>query len=253
MNAYKYLNWLILFFSMTTSVFISSCGNEDENVIDNVKDMAPTNAKAIDLSLPSGLKWANMNVGATRITDYGYNFAWGETKPKKEYIWETYLLSNGTPTSMQKYCTSEKYGIVDHKEVLEPEDDAAHVNWGGKWRMPTAYEEGELIENCHLVWTVNYNNSGVAGYIVYKAKSDSDKGVVVHREEEPSNYSLSDVHIFLPATAKGYDESYGRYWSSSVVLDECNCAWWLRVDDFSYSKVKMTDRYQGWPVRAVCE
>ena len=61
--------------------------------------------------------------------------------------------------------------------VLDSQDDAAHVVWGGKWRMPTDLEQDELRDNCYLLWTTDYDNSGVPGYIVFKAKSESDKGI----------------------------------------------------------------------------
>ena len=50
---------------------------------------------------------------------------------------------------MTKYCTDDSYGIiVDNKTILDPEDDVAHVKWGGSWRMPTIDEYKELIYNC---------------------------------------------------------------------------------------------------------
>ena len=36
--------------------------------------------EAVDLGL--SVKWANMNVGATKDSGFGSYFAWGETKPK---------------------------------------------------------------------------------------------------------------------------------------------------------------------------
>ena len=77
---------------------------------------------------------------------------------------------------MTKYCTSSSGGTVDNKTTLDLEDDAATQNWGGAWRMPTHTEMAELLNNCYLVWTSSYNDSGIAGYIVYAAKSLSDKG-----------------------------------------------------------------------------
>lgn len=64
---------------------------------------------------------------------------------------------------MTKYCSSSDFGIVDNKTKLEPEDDAATVNWGGAWRMPTKEEQVELIIECN--WTLDTMN-GVDGYTV---------------------------------------------------------------------------------------
>ena len=94
----------------------------------------------VDLGLPSGLKWATCNVGATVSTDFGDYFAWGEVESKKNYSWDTYKYGNGRGGKFTKYN-----GIID-KTTLYLEDDAAHVNWGGAWRMPTEEDVKELIE-----------------------------------------------------------------------------------------------------------
>lgn len=160
----------------------------------------------VDLGLPSGLKWATMNVGATKPEGYGAYFAWGETEPKSNYSWSTYKwcnvsynnVSNNYDKKITKYNTQSSYGTVDYKTVLAPGDDAAHVNWGGSWRMPTAKECDELINNCTWTWTTQ---NGVKGRLVTGPNGKS---------------------IFLPAA--GYrDGRYledagtkGDYWSSSL-------------------------------------
>ena len=180
----------------------------------------------VDLGL--SVKWATMNVGATKVTDYGKYYAWGETKAygeedqtnvnnynytggyTKTYgFWNTYKWSNDVEGYL--FC---KY---PPSTTLEPEDDAAAQNWGGAWRMPTHAEQVELEENCYWVWTSNYNGSDIAGYIIYAAKSSSDKGQVVYNGNTPSSdYSLSDFHIFLPA-AGSYSESLDNMGVSGTV------------------------------------
>ena len=49
----------------------------------------PANLQAIDLGLQSGTKWANMNLGATNISDYGDYYSWAETYPKEKYSLST--------------------------------------------------------------------------------------------------------------------------------------------------------------------
>ena len=101
----------------------------------------------VDLGLPSGTKWATCNVGATAPEAYGDCFAWGETEPKDYYDWNTYKFTTDG-------CrTFTKYNDTDGKTTLDPEDDAAAVNWGGRWRMPTDAEWIELEENCTWTWT----------------------------------------------------------------------------------------------------
>ena len=111
---------------------------------------------AIDLGLPSGLKWASFNLGATSPEEYGDYFAWGETEPKSNYSWSTYKWCMGSENTLTKYCSNADYGyneFTDDKTVLNPEDDAAHVNLGDKWRIPTIDDLEELRGNCVWEWT----------------------------------------------------------------------------------------------------
>ncbi len=154
----------------------------------------------IDLGL--SVKWATMNVGASNPEDYGDYFAWGETEPKDVYDWSTYKWCNGSYTSLTKYNTSSSYGTVDNKTKLELSDDAAHVNWGGAWRMPTDAELTELREQCTWTWT---RQNGVNGCKVM-SKSNGNS-------------------IFLPAAGfRNYSSLYNAgsscyYWSNSLDTD----------------------------------
>ncbi|MBQ7388829.1 MAG: hypothetical protein IJW01_05635, partial [Paludibacteraceae bacterium] len=132
---------------------------------------------AVDLGL--SVKWATCNVGASTPEGYGNYYAWGETTTKSTYDWSTYKWCNGSYKTLTKYCTSSTYGTVDNKTVLELADDAARVNWGGAWRMPTDAEWTELRENCEWTLTSDYNGTGVKGRVV-TSKTNGN-------------------HIFLPA------------------------------------------------------
>ncbi|MBQ7946501.1 MAG: InlB B-repeat-containing protein, partial [Bacteroidales bacterium] len=193
----------------------------------------------VDLGLPSGLKWATCNVGATTPQGYGDYFAWGETSPKSNYTWETYKFrtsgDNDDNVKFNKYNTSSNHGTVDNKTTLDLSDDAARANWGGKWRMPTEAEQEELRNNCTWTWTLQ---KGVNGYKV-TSKTNGNS-------------------IFLPA-AGGCDGtsvyrvgSYGYYWSSSLDESDPSDAYCLdfssRTVDWGYD----SGRNDGHPVRAVC-
>ena len=117
----------------------------------------------VDLGLPSGTLWATCNVGADNPEDYGDYFAWGETEPKDVYDWSTYKWCNGSYNTLTKYCTKSSYGTVDNKTELDPEDDAAYVNWGENWRMPTLDQQTELRTECTWTWTTQ---NGVNGRLV---------------------------------------------------------------------------------------
>ena len=169
----------------------------------------------VDLGLPSGTKWATCNVGATSPEEYGDYYAWGETEPKTTYSWRTYKYGPYYG-ELTKYCTDSDYGkdgFVDNKTVLELADDAARVNWGGQWRMPTDDEWTELRENCTWTWT---NLNGKNGYEVKGANGNS---------------------IFLPAAGyrDGFDSYYGYYWSSSLRAGNPDDAWgvYFGSDDVS--------------------
>ncbi len=190
-----------------------------------------TVGEAIDLGL--SVKWASWNVGATAPEEYGAYFAWGETDVDYwEYDWASYKWCNGSSTTLTKYNTSSSYGIVDNKTTLDPEDDAAHVNWGGAWRLPTPAEWIELKTNC--TWTRTTRN-GVNGWLVTVSNGNS---------------------IFLPAAGRRIDSSldyagsYGHYWSSSLYLDTPYRAW--HVFFYDYVDWYDYDRYNGCSVRPVC-
>ena len=216
----------------------------------------------VDLGLPSGTKWATCNIGASKPEEFGNYYAWGEVTPKDVYDWKTYKYGSSYH-ELIKYNTENPYfcygknGFVDGKTTLELSDDAANFNWGGKWRMPTKIQQDELREQCYWVWTENYNGSGMKGYIVYKAKASSDKGVKITVGISPlSSYSLSDAHIFLPAAGYRNDGDFrlvgflGRYSSSSLYTDGPYYAWYVlfgQNDVYSYANY----RFYGQPVRAV--
>jgi uncharacterized protein (TIGR02145 family) len=127
------------------------------------------------------------------------------------------------------------------KTVLDPEDDAAHVNLGGNWRMPTVAEWTELLENCTWEWaTLN----GVNGQKVTGKKS-----------------GYTDKWIFLPAAGKRYISSLdfagsdGYYWSSSLGADpvgDSDHAWFMAFSS-DFIGVHAYDRCDGLSVRPVTE
>ena len=196
----------------------------------------------VDLGL--SVKWATMNVGATRPEEYGDYFAWGETKPKSVYTWYYYKYCNRSSDTIDKYRYDNGYidGFTDNKTVLDPEDDAAYVNWGGSWRMPTKAEQDELRENCTWTWYAVENTefNGVAGYKVQSKKT-----------------GYTDKWIFLPAAGYRKDSrlilvgDYGYYWSSSLYArqsyDACYLYFYPGYVDWDYNS-----RCYGRSVRPVC-
>ena len=190
----------------------------------------------VDLGL--SVKWATCNIGADTPGEWGDYFAWGETEPKSSYMWSTYKWCNGTKNTLAKYCLEGSYwdgaGSCDYKNTLDPEDDAAQVNWGGSWRIPTYAEWNELIKNCKWTWT-GYGirvTSKIAGY--------------------------TDRSIYLPAAGfkhsngTNYSSYRGLYWSSNTyntILPYKASSVLFTDNDFF---VTGDDFYRGLPVRPVC-
>ena len=119
----------------------------------------------VDLGLPSGTLWATCNVGASSPEERGDYFAWGETEPKDYYEWNTYKWCNGSWKTLTKYCSysEEGYnGFTDGLKELLPEDDAATVNWGAPWHMPSKEQIREIYRNCTRKRT---QRNGVEGWL----------------------------------------------------------------------------------------
>lgn len=205
-------------------------------VIDKIKGNMIDGHEYVDLGLPSGTLWATCNVGANTPVEYGDYFAWGETKPKTDYRWETYKWIKGREDFITKYCVDRGHGIVDNFTTLLAEDDAATVNWSAEWRMPTQEEQEELIGGCNWEWTDDFNGSGVTGRIgISKTNGNT---------------------IFLPAAGvRVYAENnvageYGDYWSSSLNESISIPAYSLNfcsdnIDWYLYNRI------EGHSVRAV--
>lgn len=101
----------------------------------------------VDLGLPSGTLWATENVGARYSGNVGDFFAWGETEPKNQYLWSNYKFNDNSYCPM-KYTTYESCGSEsDNLSTLQTIDDAASVNWGSEWCIPSIAQWEELRDN----------------------------------------------------------------------------------------------------------
>lgn len=189
--------------------------------------------RAVDLGL--SVKWATMNIGANDSLESGYYFAWGETVQKSDYAWSSYKYCKGSFDTFTKYCKDPEYGTVDNKTVLEMKDDAAAVNWGGSWRMPTKAEWEELLDPANCEWTRTET-----GYYVQSKKT-----------------GFTDKRIFLRGAgyftgSKLIPDGDLYYWSStlasSVMYGYDEEAYIMHTNSMSTS-----DRFLGYPVRAVTE
>ncbi len=223
-------------------------------------EFAEQTIATVDLGLPSGNLWATCNVGAINPWDYGDYYAWGETQTKDKYIWGNYKYSYGSYSWLKKYNNNADYGTVDNKTTLESADDVANAVFGANYSMPTTADWSELCSQCYWVWTADYNNRGVSGYVVYRAKADADKGTGVFKYgTQSASYSLSDAHIFLPAAGNRIDDNHynyagsqGYYWSALLYTDNYpSIAWMLWFSSDGVGAHSSHDRYIGQSVRPV--
>ena len=212
------------------SLFVGDDGND--KIINDLTNMTDDEIfKAlgyVDLGLPSGTLWATKNVGATSPEEFGDYYAWGETEPKVNY-------------------SQSQYHYEDTQETLPLGNDAANVNWGNGWVMPSASEFEELINYCQWIWSEGYNNSTIKGYIVYRRS-----------EEQNHTYNTaSDAHIFLPAAGvrNGSEDPAGQnvycyYLSATLDTEQVSEAKALVIPGTENHVISVT-RYCGYSVRPV--
>ena len=195
------------------------------------------NHEYVDLGLPSGTLWATCNVGASSPEEYGDHFAWGETSPKDYYDSSTYkwcYYDNNGYWQLTKYDYSSFPTIEgDGKTELDPEDDAAYVNWNPYWRMPTSDQIEELVNCCSWQWT---QRNGVNGQLGTGQNGNT---------------------IFLPAAGYRWRESLsnvgsvGRYWSRSLCSYDTADAYLLNFYSFNVYNCFNFNRFNGFAIRAV--
>ena len=128
----------------------------------------------VDLGLPSKTMWATCNVGADKPEDEGllfqfgrvYGYKYGDKNHKFKTKYQNLL--DGSPSQYTPLTTSGK--VYKANDILDLADDAAHVNMGGKWMMPTNDQLKELHKNTKheieridgikgMLFTSNINNN----------------------------------------------------------------------------------------------
>ena len=206
---YEFLGWSDSSFTNVES---------DIDVYAQYKRVAVCGHEFVDLGLPSGMLWATYNVGATKPTENGDYFAWGETEPKKDYSWSTY-----------KWCTVDstgaldkllKYNKIDSTTVLDPKDDAATANWGYAWRMPTMKESNELVNGCTWDWTKDFQGTKVAGMvgtskvngnIIFLPMANSYTGAKLTTTVDDGYIWSSTLSTVVDNNGNGYDNKKGEH------------------------------------------
>lgn len=205
-----------------------------EAIVTNGAAQRPEHAY-VDLGLEGfpNLRWATCNLGAEHPFEVGDFYSWGETAKKLGYAEAQYkLYEDGDKTKVSKY------NDTDHLTRLQPEDDAAHVQWGDNWRMPRVEETRALAEQC----TVKYyyaSESPYCGVAGTEVKGPNGNTIFL-----PS-HSFPDVSFWFTRqgmwTSDLKDEGYA-YFSIVYSLNE------LKI----YGDTSTT-RDVGATIRPVCE
>ena len=201
--------------------------NEDSSVRYLLENIPTHNGhEYVDLGL--SVKWATCNVGASSPEQSGLYFAWGET---------TGYTSKQVPAV--RAFTENEYKAGPAASIsadLALEQDAAHVNLGGNWRMPTKNECQELLDNCDDSWTDGYNGTDVAGWVLTS--------------------KVNGKSVFFPAAGDCSDSnvlgvgSNGEYQSAMWDSYSTKLAWFLDFGSMGHN-VSSSSRFQGRSVRGV--
>lgn len=257
---HKFVSWTVdgdIFYVPTITIEVKVENSIAVEFAEAASPFDPVNGHAyVDLGL--SVMWATYNVGVDesvvetleeeeyKTELFGDYYAWGELEANKAegYSWSTYAYGKNKD-KLEKYCTESSYGLdgfTDDKITLDPEDDVAHIKWGGSWRMPTKAEWAELFNaaNCDLEWTTNEKG-------VYGLKITSKKP------------GYKDAVLFLPAA--GYRSNFdlyegeeygGNYWMSSIYAigpRYANCVIFDINDSRNIDGTR--NRYYGQSVRPV--
>ena len=172
--------------------------DSDNMIIQNING-TENGHSFVDLGLPSGLLWATCNVGAESPEQAGLYFAWGET---------TGFTAEQVFSWIRLFRKSE-YSACDINENLLPVNDAAHVNMGGNWRMPTKVDFQELIDNCDVAWTEDYNGTGAAGRI-FTSKTNGNS-IFLPAAGYASNYEIIDKNKTGGLWSSTFSRGYGQW------------------------------------------
>ncbi len=201
----------------------------------------------VDLGLPSGLKWATCNVGASSETESGVFFQWGDISgisgslvgkySDENYSWATAPFNNGSDSCDEEYFNAHKSEWLDDNDNLKSEYDAATQIMGDGWRMPTKADFQELLDNTDDEWA---QVNGVNGW-KFTSRVDENK------------------YIFIPFSGERLDSSFyfqgtfGNVWSSSLNASAPNCAWNLYLDSVGFVVDSDDIRGYGFVVRGVMD
>ena len=185
------------------------------------------------IDMGTSVMWSPVNLGATVIGEYGDYYAWGETEPKEKYSWENYKWCKGKETQLTKYFEG------DNRTILELEDDAAHVRWGGTWRIPNQKEWKELVDKCDCRYVHSTQGKG----FLFTAKN----GNTLFFPLAGTKDAMFDLFGY---SAEG---SFGSYQSNGIRGTEWSLSRTITFDkEENFLYMQGRSRFQGTSIRPIC-
>ena len=205
--------------SLNTTYYYVACAEvHDKEFYGDVKSFTTKELQtsgAVDMGL--SVKWATRNLGASKPEEYGGFYQWAGTRDVSDtsiYLyWDNcpYHTGSSYSSGWTKYNTQSSYGTVDNKTTLEASDDAAAVNLGEKWRMPTFAEWIELRDRCSWTWTTL---NGIEGYMVTSNKNGNS--IFLPAASLSTDYPYSALSVYFSSGNVYRYNCYRRYYGQSV-------------------------------------
>lgn len=208
------------------TILVMAYDGTNFNVIAIESQVAPAPDGAVDLALPSGVLWADKNIGASTPYEDGLYFSWGNITGHTGDDGYDFGTSNDGP-----YASTDGAALTGNIPTNTTYDAARH-NMGAPWRMPTVGEFQELNAQCDSEWT---DEDGVAG--------------------RRFTSRINGNSIFFPASGYRYVSglsnrgAYGYYWSAS--LSSAAGGYYLSFDSGGVNPADYSSRFLGFSVRAV--
>ena len=201
---------------------------------------------------PSEYLYVHVNMQSSAPTSHDFN--WVNTPYQTQNTTSSLKFTKYLGSTSSTYKDPSATDADALKTVLDPEDDAARVNWGGTWRMPTKEEFQALYDVTHWAWDATDE-----GWYVFSPNASHTAGTWA--PSIPGDLDKTDALLFFPAAGYGDGNNFNgegsdsNYWSSTLAIDETTaCYLWFNINEEDEHDIFINDyRRLGFPVRPVSD